>query len=65
MFARKVYQLAKELNVERNAVSDYCKELGFEVKNPRSALTEDQVAAVTVRADLGPKDGKWRDDPGY
>ena len=43
---KRVYQLAKELGVESKELLDFCKELGYDIKNQLSALTGDQAAAV-------------------
>jgi translation initiation factor IF-2 len=52
---KRVYQLAKELNVESKELLDYCKELGYDIKNQLSALTGDQADAVVARAKQGPQ----------
>ena len=57
MAARKVYQLAKELGIQSKKVLEYCTELRYDIANPLSVLTADQVAAVTARAKRGPEDG--------
>ena len=54
---KRVYQLAKELAVESKELLDYCKELGYDIKNQLSALTGDQVSAVMARAKQGPQGG--------
>jgi translation initiation factor IF-2 len=54
---KRIYQLAKELAVESKELLDYCKELGYDIKNQLSALTGDQVGAVTARAKQGPQGG--------
>jgi translation initiation factor IF-2 len=54
---KRVYQLAKELNVESKELLDFCKELGYDIKNQLSNLTGDQVGAVTARAKAGPQGG--------
>ena len=41
---KRVYQLAKELNVESKELLDFCKELGYDIKNQLSNLTGDQVS---------------------
>src|SRR5918912_1229841 len=53
----RVYQLAKELGVESKELLDYCKELGYDIKNQLSNLASDQVDAVTARAKQGPQGG--------
>jgi translation initiation factor IF-2 len=54
---KRVYQLAKELNVESKELLDYCKELGYDIKNQLSALTGEQADAVVARAKAGPQGG--------
>ena len=54
---KRVYILAKELAVESKDLLDYCKELGYDIKNQLSALTGDQVGAVIARAKQGPQGG--------
>jgi translation initiation factor IF-2 len=54
---KRVYQLAKELAVESKELLDYCKELGYDIKNQLSALSGDQVDAVVARAKRGPQGG--------
>jgi translation initiation factor IF-2 len=54
---KRVYILAKELAVDSKELLDYCKELGYDIKNQLSALTGDQVGAVTARAKQGPQGG--------
>ena len=51
----RVYQLAKTLNVESKDLLDYCKELGYDIKNQLSSLDPDQVDALTQRAKQGNK----------
>jgi translation initiation factor IF-2 len=52
---KRVYQLAKELKVESKELLDYCKELGYDIKNQLSALTGEQADAVVARAKQGPQ----------
>jgi translation initiation factor IF-2 len=54
---KRVYQLAKELGVESKELLDYCKELGYDIKNQLSALSGDQADAVVARAKAGPQGG--------
>src|SRR3954463_7601482 len=51
----RVYALAKTLDVESKLLLDYCKELGYDIKNQLSSLDADQVEAVTERVKRGPK----------
>src|SRR6476620_11335071 len=53
----RVYQLAKVLNVDSKQLIDYCGELGFDIKNQLSALTNEQVDALTTRSKQGAKSG--------
>lgn len=54
--AIRVFELAKELNLESRALLDFCKELGFnDVKNQLKGLTTDQVDALKDRVKKGPK----------
>ncbi len=54
--AVRVFELAKELNVESKLLLDYCKELGYsDVKNQLKGLTGDQVDALKDRSKKGPK----------
>jgi translation initiation factor IF-2 len=51
---KRVYALAKELNVESKILLDICKELGFEgIKNQLSGLSTDEADAVTNRFKKG------------
>ena len=56
---KRVYQLAKELKVESKELLDYCKELGYDIKNQLSALTGEQADAVVARAKAGPPCGPF------
>jgi translation initiation factor IF-2 len=52
----RVFELAKELNLESKTLIDYCQELGFaEVKNQLKGLTPEQADALKDRAKKGPK----------
>jgi translation initiation factor IF-2 len=52
----RVFNLAKDLNLESKVLLDYCKELGFAgITNQLNGLDPDQVEAVKVRAKKGPK----------
>ncbi|HEY1375732.1 MAG TPA: translation initiation factor IF-2 [Gemmataceae bacterium] len=53
----RVYQLAKTLNVESKELLDYCKELGYDIKNQLSNLAADQCDALMKRAKQGPQGG--------
>jgi translation initiation factor IF-2 len=54
----RVFELAKELDVESKQLLDYCKELGFsEVKNQLKGLTFEQVNALKDRTKQGPANG--------
>jgi translation initiation factor IF-2 len=54
---KRVYQLAKELAVESKELLDFCKELGYDIKNQLSALTSEQCDAVVARSKQGPQGG--------
>jgi translation initiation factor IF-2 len=54
---KRVYALAKELGVESKELLDYCKELGYDIKNQLSALTNEQADAIVARAKSGPQGG--------
>ncbi|MBX3400597.1 MAG: translation initiation factor IF-2 [Gemmataceae bacterium] len=55
----RVFELAKELDIESKQLLDYCKELGFsEVKNQLKGLTFDQVGALKERSKRGPALGQ-------
>jgi translation initiation factor IF-2 len=54
---KRVYQLAKELAVESKELLDYCKELGYDIKNQLSNLSGDQAEALTQRVKQGPTGG--------
>src|SRR5262245_32876545 len=51
----RIYQLAKTLNVESKDLLDYCKELGYDIKNQLSSLDHDQTEALTQRVKQGNK----------
>src|SRR5437868_5389805 len=53
----RVYQLAKTLGVESKELLDYCKELGYDIKNQLSNLNPDQCDALTQRVKQGPQGG--------
>ena len=48
----KVYELAKELNVQSKDIVNYLQEKGIEGKAPQSALEDDAVAIITEDARL-------------
>jgi translation initiation factor IF-2 len=49
----RVFELAKTLGLETKAVLDYCRDLGYDVKNQLSSLEPDQIDAVKVRISKG------------
>jgi translation initiation factor IF-2 len=54
----RVFNLAKELNLESKVLLDYCKELGFsEIKNQLNGLEPEQVDALKERVKKGPRPG--------
>src|SRR5207248_3924252 len=53
----RVYALAKTLDVESKTLLDYCKELGYDVKNQLSSIDPDQAAALTDRVKRGNQGG--------
>src|SRR5258707_6005246 len=54
----RVFNLAKELNVESKLLLDYCKELGFAgITNQLNGLEPDQAEALKERVKKGPKPG--------
>ena len=54
----RVFNLAKELNLESKVLLDYCKELGFaEIKNQLNGLEPDQVDSLKERVKKGPRPG--------
>ncbi|QEG32407.1 Translation initiation factor IF-2 [Gemmata obscuriglobus] len=54
----RVFNLAKELNVESKVLLDYCKELGFaDIKNQLNGLEPEQADALKERVKKGPKSG--------
>ena len=54
----RVFNLAKELNLESKVLLDYCKELGFAgVNNQLSGLAPEQADALKERVKKGPRPG--------
>jgi translation initiation factor IF-2 len=54
----RVFNLAKELNVESKLLLDFCKELGFAgITNQLNGLEPDQADALKERVKKGPKPG--------
>ncbi len=54
----RVFNLAKELNVESKVLLDYCKELGFSgITNQLNGLEPDQAEALKERTKKGPRAG--------
>src|SRR3954463_11957275 len=54
----RVFNLAKELNVESKVLLDYCKELGFSaITNQLNGLEPDQAEALKARVKKAPKPG--------
>ena len=51
----RVYALARELKIELKDVLQYCKELGFEVKNQLSSLDPEQCDQLKLRIQRGNK----------
>ncbi len=49
----RVFELAKSLGLETKAVLDYCRDLGYDVKNQLSSLETDQVDALKQRIAKG------------
>ena len=49
----RVFELAKTLGMETKAVLDYCRDLGYDVKNQLSSLETDQIDAVRGRISKG------------
>ena len=49
----RVFELAKTLDIESKNLLDYCRELGYDVKNQLSSLETDQVEAVKQRISKG------------
>ena len=49
----RVFELAKTLGLETKAVLDYCRDLGYDVKNQLSSLETDQVDALKQRIAKG------------
>ncbi|MFL5341923.1 MAG: translation initiation factor IF-2 [Gemmataceae bacterium] len=50
---KRVYALARELNVDTKDLLQYCKELGFEVKNQLSGLEPEQCDQLKQRVERG------------
>src|SRR5271168_3679630 len=54
----RVFNLARELNVENKLLLDFCKELGFaEITNQLSGLLPEQAEALKERLKRAPKFG--------
>lgn len=51
----RVYQLAKTLGIDSKDLLDFCKELGYDIKNQLSNLASDQCDALIQRAKQGPQ----------
>src|SRR5262249_40072275 len=51
----RVYALARELKIDLKDVLQYCKELGFEVKNQLSSLDPEQCDQLKLRIERGNK----------
>ena len=51
----RVFELAKTLGLESKAVLDYCRDLGYDIKNQLSSLEPDQVDALRTRMSKGGK----------
>src|SRR2546430_16599530 len=51
----RVYALAREWKVDLKDVLQYCKELGFEVKNQLSSLDPEQCDQLKLRIERGNK----------
>ncbi len=51
----RVFELAKTLGLESKAVLDYCRDLGYDIKNQLSSLEQDQIDALKGRAVKGGK----------
>ena len=49
----RVYALARELKIDLKDVLQYCKELGFEVKNQLSSLDPEQCEQLKLRIQRG------------
>ncbi|TES92027.1 MAG: translation initiation factor IF-2 [Candidatus Cloacimonadota bacterium] len=54
-FRMRVYELSKELNLSSNALIVLLKELGFDVKNHMSSLTELMVKKIKARLETDKK----------
>ena len=52
---KRVYALARELDVELKDILQYCKELGYDVKNQLSSLDPDQCDTLIERVKRGNK----------
>ena len=51
----RVFELAKTLSLETKAVLEYCRDLGYDIKNQLSSLETDQVDALKGRIAKGGK----------
>ena len=49
----RVFELAKTLGMDNKAVLDFCRDLGYDVKNQLSSLEPDQVDALKQRIAKG------------
>ena len=54
----RVYQLARELNVDTKILLDLCKQAGFDVKNQLSNLETEQRDALLQMVKRGPEVAK-------
>src|SRR6266481_5262770 len=54
----RVYQLARELNVDTKILLDLCKQAGFDVKNQLSNLETEQRDALLQMVKRGPETAK-------
>ncbi len=52
---KRVYALARELDVDLKDILQYCKELGYDVKNQLSSLDPDQCDTLVERVKRGNK----------
>src|SRR5262245_35339096 len=52
---KRVYALARELDVDLKDILHYCKELGYDVKNQLSSLDPDQCDTLVERVKRGNK----------
>jgi translation initiation factor IF-2 len=53
----RVFELAKTLGLETKAILDYCRDLGYDVKNQLSSLEPEQVDALKQRIAKGGRPG--------